>query len=140
METRVRIAVILAWMTALSAMLGSLYFSEIQGLQPCLLCWYQRIAMYPLVFMLGMIIWDENWNALKYAWPFCVGGALIAAWHVAIQYSPTLAAVIPCEKGYSCAVITWSLGPFTIPLLSLIAFVFVIACLIVTQRNRKEYH
>ena len=39
----------LAFIIALAATLGSLYYSEIAGFIPCRLCWYQRILMYPLV-------------------------------------------------------------------------------------------
>ena len=44
----------LAWVVALLATTGSLYFSEIAGFVPCTLCWYQRIAMYPLVVILAV--------------------------------------------------------------------------------------
>ena len=45
-----------SWFIALAAMLGSLYYSEIRGLAPCVLCWYQRILMYPQVLLLGLAI------------------------------------------------------------------------------------
>ena len=41
----------LAFLVALTATVGSLYFSEVARFTPCVLCWYQRIAMYPLVFV-----------------------------------------------------------------------------------------
>ena len=37
-----------AWVIAASAMLGALFFGEVMQLPPCLLCWYQRIFMFPL--------------------------------------------------------------------------------------------
>ncbi|MRA75631.1 disulfide bond formation protein B, partial [Bacillus thuringiensis] len=44
----------IAWTIATSAMLISLIFSEWMKLPPCDLCWYQRMAMYPLVLILGI--------------------------------------------------------------------------------------
>ena len=49
-------ALTLAWGVALLATAGSLYFSEVANYLPCTLCWYQRIAMYPLVLILGIAV------------------------------------------------------------------------------------
>ena len=38
----------IAWAASVIAMFGSLYFSEIRQYEPCELCWYQRIVMYPV--------------------------------------------------------------------------------------------
>ena len=45
-------AIWMAAVVALTAMAGSLYFSEVAHLEPCVLCWYQRIAMYALAVIL----------------------------------------------------------------------------------------
>src|SRR3972149_9230839 len=42
-----------SFIVALTATSGILYFSEVAGFTPCILCWYQRIFMYPLVLVLG---------------------------------------------------------------------------------------
>ncbi|WP_082321816.1 disulfide bond formation protein B [Variovorax paradoxus] len=38
----------MAFLVAFASTLGSLFFSEVMKLEPCVLCWYQRIAMFPL--------------------------------------------------------------------------------------------
>ena len=53
-------ALTLAWIVALVAMLGSLYFSEVAHFIPCEYCWYQRIAMYPLVLILGIAAYRQD--------------------------------------------------------------------------------
>ena len=58
-----------AWIPALLAMIGSLYYSEIVHYQPCTLCWYQRIAMYPLVLILGIAAWRRDLGVRIYAIP-----------------------------------------------------------------------
>ena len=45
-----------AWIMALMATAGSLFFSEVMELPPCILCWYQRIALFPLVLIIGVSI------------------------------------------------------------------------------------
>ncbi len=52
MRKKIENMTIIAWLTSLVATLGSLYFSEIRLYEPCTLCWYQRIFMYPLVMIL----------------------------------------------------------------------------------------
>ncbi len=68
----------LAFAVALTATVGSLYFSEVAGLEPCTLCWYQRIAMYPLAVILGVAAWRGDWGVRRYAAPLAAIGAVVA--------------------------------------------------------------
>ena len=68
----------LAWLVALIATLGSLYFSEIRGYIPCVLCWFQRICMYPLVLVLGLAAFRGDLGGRSYARPLAVIGWCIA--------------------------------------------------------------
>ena len=90
-----------AWGVALIAMTGSLYLSEIAHLLPCSLCWYQRIAMYPLVFVLGAGLLRGDPGVWRFSIPLPVVGLLIAAYHVTIQWRPTLD-VGACSTGAPC--------------------------------------
>ena len=80
----------LAFLVAAGSTLGSLYFSEIADFVPCRLCWFQRIAMYPLtvVLLVGAIRKDRavRW----YAGPLAIIGAAIAGWHTLIEWRPQL--------------------------------------------------
>ena len=80
----------LAFLVAAGSTLGSLYFSEIADFVPCRLCWFQRIAMYPLtvVLLVGAIRKDRavRW----YAGPLALIGAAIAGWHTLIEWRPQL--------------------------------------------------
>jgi len=84
-----------------AAMVGSLWFSEVVGFVPCLLCWYQRIAMYPLVLLLGLAAWRGDALIWRYTLPLSVVGLGIAIYHVTIQYRPALA-VAACTEGVPC--------------------------------------
>lgn len=90
-----------AWLVAFVASSGSLYLSEVVGFVPCLLCWYQRIAMYPLVVILGVAMVRGDAGVWRYALPLSVVGALVAAYHVLIQLQPSLDAGM-CSAGASC--------------------------------------
>lgn len=67
-----------AWVITLIAMIGSLYFSEVQNFKPCPLCWYQRIAMYPLVLLLGIAALTQDFKIRRYALPLALIGFGIA--------------------------------------------------------------
>ena len=115
--------VYLAWTVALVATAGSLFFSEVMELPPCVLCWYQRIAMYPLVLIIGsaIITGDRGWR--RYAVPLIVIGLSVAVYHNLLYYNLIEESLAPCTQGISCTSrqIEW-LGFITIPLLSLTAF------------------
>jgi disulfide bond formation protein DsbB len=121
-----RYGVLLAWIIALTAMLGSLFFSEIMAFEPCKLCWIQRICMYPLVLLLGIASYrNERW-IIPYALPLSIIGGCFSAYHYMEEKIPWLAKVLPCRVGIPCNVdyIDW-LGFITIPLLALAAFVLI---------------
>ncbi len=107
------------------ATLGSLVFSEILKFPPCVLCWYQRICMYPLVIIFGVAILKKDKNFVWYAWPLIVIGWLIAFYHNLLYYNILPEAAAPCIQGVSCTTkfIQW-FGFITIPFLSLAAFTF----------------
>jgi disulfide bond formation protein DsbB len=95
----------LAGLVAAASMVGSLYYSEVAGLVPCVLCWYQRIAMYPLVLVLGVGFVTRDSRVWRYGLPLAVVGLLIAAYHVLIQFQPALdagtcTAAAPCTARY----------------------------------------
>lgn len=115
----------LAWFIAWASMLGSLFFSEIWHLPPCILCWYQRILMYPLVVIIGVGILTKDIKKLPYyVLPFSIIGIFVAAYHNLLYYSIIPEAITPCQTGISCTskFFEW-FGFVTIPLLSLLSFV-----------------
>jgi disulfide bond formation protein DsbB len=121
----------LAWTVALVAMLGSLYFSEIAHYPPCVLCWYQRIAMYPLVFILGFAIYKKSRDLILPALVLAPLGWIIGLYHNLLYYKILPEAAAPCIAGVSCTTkfIEW-FGFLTIPLLSFLGFTTIIVLLI----------
>lgn len=123
---------VLAWMfvVALVATSGSLFLSEIAGIEPCVLCWYQRIAMYPIVALSAVGLWKRDRGAAFYALPLCIIGGAIAAWHYSEHVRTALFPAAPTEPcsldGISCAIPPyWHLGYITIPLMALTAFALI---------------
>ncbi len=117
---------LLQWSIALISTLGSLFFSEVMKLPPCVLCWYQRIFMYPLVLILSVGILRQNQSLQWYVQPFAFIGTGIAIYHNLLYYEIISESFAPCSQGVSCTSrqIEW-LGFITIPLLSLAAFLLI---------------
>lgn len=112
-----------AFIQALVATLGSLYFSEIAHFTPCTLCWYQRICMYPLIVILGAGILENNKKIYRYALPLSITGWVISVYHNLIQYGVIPESTNICNAAGSCTQrYVDGFGFITIPLLSLIAF------------------
>jgi disulfide bond formation protein DsbB len=113
----------LAWFQAAIATAGSLFFSEVMQLPPCVLCWYQRIAMYPLAVILTVGILSRDSHVRRYVVPLALIGLTIAVYHNLLYYGILPESITPCTAGVSCTSrqIEW-LGFITIPLMSLTAF------------------
>ncbi|MGY4691650.1 disulfide oxidoreductase [Salibacterium sp. K-3] len=115
-----------AWLVSAAAVLGSLYFSEGLGFEPCELCWYQRILMYPLVIVLGIAAYDHNTRIIRYVLPLSVIGVLISAYHYLMQKIPGFAPVEPCAEGVPCQGQYINMfGFITIPFLALLGFLLI---------------
>lgn len=127
------------WLQALVATLGSLYLSEVQQLVPCLLCWYQRIFMYPIVFISTVGIIRRDKALPFYILPLSIGGGLIAAYHYLIQRGILPEKIVSCAIGVPCTKVdaVW-FGFITIPLLSFAAFLFISVAMFAFWRLNKK--
>ena len=114
-----------AFVVAVLATGGSLYFSEVAGYEPCTLCWYQRIAMYPLVVVLGIAAWRGDARVRRYVLPIVAIGAAIALYHYALERVPALDTGV-CSSAVPCTLIWFQqLGFITLPYLALSAFLLI---------------
>ncbi len=120
-----------AWLVSLVATMGSLFFSEVMLLPPCVLCWYQRICMYPLAVITTVGLVTRDRHVARYLWPLTLTGLVIAVYHNLLYYHLIPDSITPCATGVSCTdvQIQW-LGFITIPLLSLAAFCIIVGCLV----------
>lgn len=128
----------LAWFVSLVAVIGSLYLSEVLKYEPCKLCWFQRIFMYPQLILLGIATYKGDKRIIPYVLPLSVIGGSISLYHYAEQKIPALSEVLPCTVGVPCNVDYLNyFGFITIPFLALIAFTL-IAILLWTGRKEEE--
>lgn len=125
-----------AWVIATVSTLGSLFFSEIMMFPPCVMCWYQRIFMYPLVVILLVALMPLDTKVTRYALPLTFGGLFFALYHNLLYYKILPESVQPCSQGVSCTsdYINW-FGFITIQLLALVGFSLIAVLLIFFKRK-----
>lgn len=122
-----RNGIFFAFLTALSATVASLFYSDFAGYVPCILCWYQRVFMYPQIILLGFALLKKKKDIIDYALALVFAGVLVALYHNYISYGGT--SIFPCDaNGFaiSCAKrYIFELGYVTLPIMSLTSFLLV---------------
>ncbi len=126
---------LLAVLIAFVSMSGSLFYSEVAKYTPCLLCWWQRIFMYPQTLLIGMGIVKNDKNVADYSIGLSAVGASIATYHYYIQLGG--------KSFFSCAQIGFSsecsqrftleFGYVSIPMMALSAFVAIIILMLISR-------
>ena len=128
----------MAFVVAATATIGSLYLSEVAHFIPCTMCWYQRIAMYPLavIFLIAAIRRDHGIRI--YAAVLATIGAGISVYHRLVQAFPDLQAGSSCDPTAPCtAAYIEQLGFITIPYMAMSAFLLILALLWVDRFNKS---
>ena len=112
-----------AWLIASLSTLAALFFGEVMQLPICSLCWYQRIAMFPLMLILPAGLFPLDPKVFRYALPLASLGTVLAIFHYLLQVGIIPESLQPCRQGIPCSqtVIEW-FGFLTLPLLSMMAF------------------
>lgn len=134
-----RIGLYGALLTAWSGMMGSLYFSEVQGFIPCTLCWYQRILLYPLAALIALGIWHQDQQLPYLVLPFSLLGQGVSIYHYLLQKTTLFAAPTTCSVAIPCttAWINW-FGFVTIPLLAMFGFMIITLGMLLIMPAKAE--
>ena len=126
----------LCWLLVSMSTMGSLFFSYVMEFAPCVLCWYQRICLFPLVLILAVGLLPFDKKVVKFALPLAIAGWLTAFYHTLLYSGIIPESIQPCNKGVSCTEKYIDLlGFLTIPMLSLLSFTAVITLLIFLNRR-----
>ena len=125
----------LAWFVALAATLAALFIGEVLGQTPCVLCWYQRIAMFPLALVLGVACLADDRRVDRYALPLALAGGAIALYHSLLYAGIVEEAIVPCSRsGPSCTdKAMLAFGGVPLPYLSLASFTAIVVLLVVLR-------
>jgi disulfide bond formation protein DsbB len=130
----------LLFVVSFFASLFSLVYSEIIDFLPCYLCWYQRIFMFPLVFVFGLAMWNKDRKAIQYALPLAVIGFIISVYQNFYYYFGSNSS-LPCDaSGVSCFqhLVSEFGGYISIPMLALTSFSAILVIILVTHFYRQN--
>ncbi len=129
----------ICWLLATTSTMGSVFFSHVMEFAPCVLCWYQRICLFPLVILLAVGLFSFDKSVVKYTLPLTIAGWLTAFYHTLLYAGIIPESIQPCTQGISCTEEYINLfGFITIPMLSLLSFSMIIALLIILKRRMSR--
>ncbi|MFI5265686.1 MAG: disulfide bond formation protein B [Candidatus Levyibacteriota bacterium] len=125
----------ISMLAATFASLSTLFLSEIAGLVPCELCWYQRVFMFPQVVILGIALLKNDTKVRVTSLALSVIGLGIAVYHILLQFYP---AFFPCtDRAISCALTQFKdFGYVTIPVMSATVFSLIILLMLFGLRRK----
>lgn len=116
--------------------LMTLYYSDYLGFEPCPLCWWQRIFLYPQVILAGMAAWKRDLYVAEYSIVLSIFGAGVALYQHALQMLP--GSGLPCPAtGVSCAQrIVFEFNYITFPLMAFSLFAYLIVLMLIVRSKR----
>lgn len=127
------------WITALLGMVGSLYFQYVLHFTPCAMCWYQRIAIYPLVLIIPIGLLKNDKLLPLYTLALGIAGLLLSFYHNLLYYKIIPESIAPCVIGVPCTTrYIHLLGFLDIPQLSFISLVIIIVASVFALKNNKN--
>lgn len=127
---------LMAWGIALVSTLAALFIGEVMGKTPCVLCWFQRAFMFPLVVILAVGCYTSDFGVWRYALPVTVVGGLIALYHSLLYFGAIPESIKPCGAGPSCSSADMTIfGSVPLPQLSLVAFTLIAVLLVLIRRR-----
>ena len=131
-------AMLLAFLVSLAGVAGSLYYSEFIGYEPCKLCWYQRVFLYPQTILLAIGLIKKHPHVANYCILFSGLGGLLALYQSLLTVG--LAPSIPCSaSGVSCSqIFVMQFGYITIPVMALTAFLLIIVLLLSARSGKSD--
>lgn len=124
---------------ALVATLGSLYYSEIAGFEPCKYCWFQRILMYPLVIIMFIALKIKDKYVSRYVLPISGMGTLLAGYHYLTQLGWLPSTCVATGYSVGCAkIFVMTFGYITIPMMSFTAFLLILVLQVISRRYNTK--
>lgn len=134
-------AILFAFIVALVATSGSLFFSEVMKFTPCKLCWFQRIFMYPQVLLLGLALYYKDIKIKRYIIPMCIIGGLVSVYNYYIQLFPPTILSCSLDSLESCSQKIFMLyGYITFAVMAFSASMLILTLSLLIFRERNNYN
>jgi disulfide bond formation protein DsbB len=120
-------ALALGFATSLGAVLGSLFYSEIIGYEPCVLCWWQRVFVFPWLVMFALAWWKKDKYVFTYVVPMAIMATVVSAYQVFANASGLSLLECTATGGACSRIYVKEFGYITIPFMSLAVSIYILA-------------
>lgn len=119
-------SILLAFLVSLGAISGSLFYSELVGFEPCVLCWWQRVFIYPQVILFAVALWKRKNDVFAYAVPMVLISGVLGLYQSYVYMGGT--SILPCTAldGACSKVYVMEFGYITIPSMSLTVSLYIL--------------
>ncbi len=132
-------SLLFAGIIAITATLSSLFYSNIAGFAPCILCWWQRVFLYPQAIILAMATFIKDKHIRTFCLTFSIIGAAISIYHIYLQFGGN--PLVPCAAAGATVTCTFryflEFGYITIPTMSLTTFALLIIFMLLKRPALK---
>lgn len=129
----------LGFFITLGGVLLTLYYQYGIGYEPCDLCWYQRVFLYPQMFLFGYAWYKRDRAVLPYVLILSVVGFCVALYHHMLQIGFDL--MKPCSSApfaVDCAKPSFiEYGFVSFPFMAVVLFLFLGTLVVTALRFRK---
>lgn len=130
----------LSFALSFTGMLLTLFYSQVLHYVPCELCWYQRIFLYPQVFLFGYAWYKRDRAVLPYTLMLSVVGFCVALYHHMLQIGFDL--MKPCSSApfaVDCAKPSFiEFGFVTFPFMAVVLFGFLSTVLFISLKSKAD--
>ena len=133
-KTLSALAPLAAFALALAALIGSLIAQQM-GYEPCVLCWWQRVFVYPLVLLIPVGILRKDAKLSSYVLPLSIAGALVALYQTLLYYHVISESLAPCTVGVPCTQLLPSFLGFNLITASLATFVLISILMLIHRKG-----
>jgi disulfide bond formation protein DsbB len=132
-------ALFLSFLVALMGTAGSLFYSDVAGFAPCVLCWWQRVFLYPQTILLFTAFLKKDENMRLHSLILSGIGMLFAIYHTFVQFGGESAFPCPAQGGPSCGTFYFlEYGYITVPTMSLTVFILILLFMACPNPKKRD--
>ena len=131
-------ALTLGLLVSLGAVLGSLFYSEVVGYEACVLCWWQRVFLYPQLVLFAIALWRKDRSVFLYSSVLSALAGIIALYQAYVYMGG--ASLLPCTsaEGACSKIYVMEFGYITIPVMSLTTVLYYLFLAWVNRLYKNE--
>ena len=133
-----RNSLLLGFLVSLAAMGGSLFYSEVVGFPPCVLCWWQRVFIYPQAVLFALALWKRDLGVFLYSGTLSTMAGVVALYHSYVYWGGK--SLLPCTAlGGACdKIYVMEFGYITIPTMSLTVVLYLLLIAWINRLYKNE--